>query len=111
MGHSVPREIAHGPEGEGHQSNKEKGGESQYSVNHFPLGNEVHKISGDKECLAAGNKKRDTDVDFAISELDVRRANRDQGAEKQRVEDEEIPANMMAEMVGWMCVAHISLNR
>src|SRR4051812_28597085 len=74
MGHSVPREIAHGPEGEGHQSNKEKGGESQYSVNHFPLGNEVHKISGDKECLAAGNKKRDTDVDFAISELDVRRA-------------------------------------
>jgi len=97
-----PREIAKGPNRQEHQADKEKRGKNKNTINHFALGNQVHEIPGDQKALAAGDEERHTDVDRAMPERNVRGTHGNQGAEKQRVEDKQVTADVMAEVVGRM---------
>ena len=106
MGDGEPREIGEGPDCQEHQSDEEKRSKNQDAVDHLALGNQVHEISCHKEPFSAGNEQRHADINRAMAERNEGSPHRNERAEEQRAKDEQISADMMAEMVGWMCVAH-----
>src|SRR5207253_3313602 len=76
------------------------GSKSKNTVNHFSFGDEVHKVAGDEGRFADRDNESYRDVNFAAPEVNIRSADGNGGAEEQRVEDEKIAADMMAEMLG-----------
>ena len=98
------RKISEGPDGEEHQPNEEKGCERKDSIDHFPLGDQVHEITGDQKGFAAGDEKGDADVYGAVAEGNVRRAHSNERAEQQGVKNEQITTDVMAEVIRMLLV-------
>src|SRR5437016_12873917 len=93
------RKISEGPDRQKHQPDKEKRGEHQDAIDHLPLRNQVHEITGYQESLAAGNEQRHADIDRPIAKGNIGRPYSDQGAKEQRIKNEKITPHMMAEML------------
>ena len=102
MSDGQSRKIAQRPNRQEHQADKEKRGKNQDAIDHFSFGNQVHEITGDQKAFAAGDEQCHSDVDRAMPERNVRRPHCNQRPEKQRVEHEQVAADVMAEVVGRM---------
>ncbi len=91
--------IVIGPNGYGHEADKEKRGEGQDRINHFLFGDEVHEVSGHEKGLRAGDDERNDDIDRGTAEVDERGPNSKGRAGDQRPKNKQIAANVMTEMV------------
>src|SRR5260221_4833155 len=97
-----PRKIAQGPNRQEHEADKEKSRKNKDAIDHFALGNQVHEITGDQKAFAEGDEERHADIDRAMAERNVRGPHGNKCPEKQRVEYEQVAADVMAEVVGRM---------
>jgi hypothetical protein len=95
----MPREIGKGTNRQEHQPDKKDRRESQYAVNHFALGNQMHEITRHERGFANGDKERDPDIDFAVPKRDVRRPNGNKCAEQKGVKDKEIAPDVVSNIV------------
>ena len=105
MSDRVQGKIAGGPEDQAHETDEEESSKGHDAIDHFLLGNEVHEISGDQEGFAASDEQRHADIHRPMTERNIGRQDRDDGAKQQRVENEQITAHVMAEMIRRMWVA------
>ena len=96
----MPGEVARGPQYEAHQADKEKGGERHNPVNHFALGDEVHEITGHQKCFSASDEESDANIQRSMSKRNVGRCHGDDSAKQKGVKDEQVTADMVAEVVG-----------
>jgi len=66
----------------------------------------MHEIAGDEEGFATGDEEGHADVDRSMAKGNIRCAYGNHGAEQKGIKDKQVPANMMAEMIGRVLVAH-----
>src|ERR1051325_3278063 len=87
-----------GPQGKIHQTGKEKNGRDENRVDHNAFADQVHEKAGDEETFHAGDDQREDDV-VVMAEVDVGGEHRDDCADHQRGEHNQVAANFSFNVV------------
>ena len=95
----VSGQIIAAPEGQPHQRNKEDRRENENAVHHFLLREEMHEISRDQERLDRRNEQGDRDRQRHAAEVHVVHGHRQDGADEQGSENDQIGSDVSRDVV------------